>query len=119
MTKCLAKYPADLYEICPAQERIWTPLDNVYLSLINTGTSTDPSRHEEKKIKLVTIASHIYFLFEGCFCFPTIPNFPKHIKFGQNFVTKKPKQKIETSRLVPTYRNKYLQNYYGQMMGQG
>ena len=45
---------------------------------------------------------------EGCFCFPIFPCFPKHIKFGQNFVTKNPKQKIETWRLVPMNENKYL-----------
>ena len=65
------------------------------------------------------IASHILFLFEGCFCFPIPPCFPKHIKFGQNFVTKKPKPKIETRRLVPIYGNKCLLNFSCQRTDKG
>ena len=59
------------------------------------------------------------FLFELCLCFLIIPCFTKHIKFGQKFVTKRPKQKIETWRLVPIYGNKYLQNFSCQMKRQG
>ena len=59
------------------------------------------------------------FLFEGCFCFLLFTCFPKHIKFGQNFVTKKTKQKTETWRLVPIYNNKYLQNFSCPMKRQG
>ena len=59
------------------------------------------------------------FLFEGCFCFPLFPCFTKHIKFDQNFVTKKPEQKTETWRLVPIYGNKCLQNFSCQMKRQG
>ena len=52
----------------------------------------------KQKIKTYNIALQYYiaysFLYEGCFCFPIFLCFPKHIKFDQNFVTKKPKQKI-------------------------
>ena len=54
----------------------------------------------KQKIKTYHIALQYYiaysFLYEGCFCFPIFLCFPKHIKFDQNFATKKPKQKIET-----------------------
>ena len=59
----------------------------------------------------------IFFFFEDCFRFPIFLCFPKHIKFDQNFVTKKPKQKIETW-LVPIYSNKWLQNFSCQMKRQ-
>ena len=103
MPKCLAKYPTDLYEISPVEKKslIIVELNSirqcctVYLSLINTGASTDLSRHEEKN-KTYHDCNAYFFLFQGCFCFPIFPCFPKHIKFGQNFATKKPKQKIET-----------------------
>ena len=52
----------------------------------------------KQKIKTYNIALQYYiaysFLYEGCFCFPIFLCCPKHIKFDQNFVTKKPKQKI-------------------------
>ena len=63
-------------------------------SFINTGASADLSRNKVKKTYHNCITYS--FLFEGCFCFPLSPSFPKHIKFGQNFVTKKPRQKTET-----------------------
>ena len=56
--------------------------------------------------------------YEGCFCFPIFLCFPKHIKFDQNFVAKKPTQKIETW-LVPTYGNKCFQNFSCQMKWKG
>ena len=59
MLKCLAKYPTDFYEISHAEnkeksliivefELHITQCCTVYLSFINTGTSTDLSRHEAK-----------------------------------------------------------------------
>ena len=73
----------------------------------------------KQKIKTYHDCIAYFFLFEGSFCFSTFPCFPKHIKFGQNFVTKKPKQKTETWRLVPIYGNKCLQNFSCQMKRQG
>ena len=80
----------------------------MYLSLINNGASTDISRYEEKTYH---DCNAYFFLFEDCFGFPILPCFPKHIEFGQNFVTENPKQKRETSRLLPMNGNKYLQNF--------
>ena len=71
-----------------------------------------------QKIKTYHDCIAYSFLFKGCFCFPIFPCFPKHTKFCRNFVTKKPKQKIETWRLVPIYGNKYLQNFSCQMKRQ-
>ena len=71
--------------------------------------------HLKQKIKTHHDCIAYSFLSEGCFCFPIFPCFHKHIEFGQNFVTKKPKQKIETWRLVPMYGNKCLQNFSCQM----
>ena len=56
MPKCFSKYPTDLYEISPIEERslIIVELElirqccTVYLSLIDSGAPTDLSRHEEK-----------------------------------------------------------------------
>ena len=72
----------------------------------------------KQKIKSCHDCIAYSFLFEDCFCFPIFPCFPKHIKFSQNFVSKKPKQKIETWRLVPIYGNKCLQNCSCQMKRQ-
>ena len=58
----------------------------MYLSFINTGASTDLSRHEAKNLNLQGLEGY-------CFCFLILPCFPKYIKFGKNFETKKPKQK--------------------------
>ena len=91
---------------------------SVYLTFINTGASTDLSRREAKKNKTYHDCIAYSFLFEGCFCFSIFLCFPKHIKFDQNFVTKKPKQKIETW-FVPTYGNKCLRNFSCQMKRQG
>ena len=59
----------------------------VYLSFVNTRASTDLSRYKEK-IKTCHDCIAYSFLFEDCFCFLVSPCFPKHIKFGQNFVHK-------------------------------
>ena len=55
---------------------------------------------------------HILFFFWRLFLFSN------HVKFDQNFVTKKPKQNVETW-LVPIYGNKCLQNFSCQMKQQG
>ena len=55
---------------------------------------------------------HILFFFWRLFLFSN------HVKFDQNFVTKKPKQNVETW-LVPIYGNKCLQNFSCQMRQQG
>ena len=71
----------------------------------------------KQKIKTYHDCISYSFLFEGC-CFAIFLCFLKHIKFDKNFVTKKPKQKIETW-LVSIYSNKCLQNFFCQMKRQG
>ena len=72
----------------------------------------------KQKIKTYHDCIAYFFLYEGCFCFPIFLCFPKHIKFDQNFATKKLKQKIETW-LVPIYGQKCLQNFSWQLKRQG
>ena len=62
----------------------------MYLSFINTGASTDFSRHEAKNQNLPRL--HRIFFLMAVFVFPSFFAF-SNIKFDQNFVTKKPKQK--------------------------
>ena len=103
----------------PYNRQIWTPLHNVVLCiwvLLTPGlqlTLVDTKQN----IKTYHGCIAYSFLFEGCFCFPICLCSPKHVKFDQNFVTKKPKQKI--TWLVPRYGNKCLQNFSCQMNRQG
>ena len=75
---------------------------------------------ETKKKYNLPRLQRIFFSFRRLFLFFLLifPCFPKHIKFGQNFVTKNSKQKIETWRLVPMNGNKYLQNFSCQITRQ-
>ena len=84
----------------------------VYLNFINTGTPTDLSRHEAKNYNVPRLHCIFFFFFWRLFLFSN------HVKFDQNFVTKKPKQNVETW-LVPIYGNKCLQNFSCQMKQQG
>ena len=106
----------------PNNRGIRTLLENAVLCiqvLLTPGLQPTLVDTKKKKSKLTTIASHIFFFSKAVSVFPFFLDFSSITKFGQNFVTKKPKQKIETWRLVPTYGNKYLQNLSCKMGRQG
>ena len=79
----------------PNNCRIWTPLHNAVVCIYVLLTPRLQLTLVDTKQKIKTYHDCITysFLFEGCFCFPIFLCFPKHIKFDQNFVTKKHKHK--------------------------
>ena len=98
---CGIRTPSDNAVLCI--EILLTP--GLQLTLVDT----------KQKTKTYHYCIAYSFLFEGCFCFLLFPCFPIHIKFGENFATKKPQQKTKTWRLLPIYGNKCLQNFSCQM----
>ena len=127
MLKCLAKYPTDFYEISPAEERSLIIVEfelhyTMPYCVSKFHQHRGFNRHQQtrsKKVKLTTISPHIFFFSKAVFVFPSFFAFPTILNStNQNFITKKPKQKIETW-LVPIYGNECLQNFPCQMKRQG